>query len=412
MAIFNDHTVAINLKILKQYGFYQIFDPDSKKVFGWNMYRLSFIALTVIIQCLVGFGNCGFFFELEDTINNIDVFLIIFSSSFNYLNLWKIIILLFNKNNILDLLDVTYLNFFKSKQCHNNVEILYKHRNRTLKCTKLYYNFCTLVIIQWVFYPIIINSFIANKNDNRRLENVINRPYPITVNTYNRYFVLFYIIETVIGIKSVYSLLMIDILLLSIGWAITVQYEVLAAAFKNIRHDVDHQKDHDYNDDNVIDDFKSILFDQQHLNLKVKLYFSIVKPIVLMHVAISLCLIIMLLNSFIMAILSTEPLTITIINLFKIGFGIFYLCLQLFLYCHLFDYINLKKESVNLGIYSCNWTKMDLTFKKILLLTMRINDANQIKMKASEKKIVNLQLFSYVLMTSYNITSVMVKNIS
>lgn len=81
-----------------------------------------------------------------------------------------------------------------------------------------------------------------DKNDNRRLENVINRRYPITVNTYNQYYVLFYIIETIIAIKSLYLILMIDILLLSIGWAITVQYEVLAVAFKNLGHDVNFQK--------------------------------------------------------------------------------------------------------------------------------------------------------------------------
>lgn len=41
-------------------------------------------------------------------------------------------------------------------------------------------------------------------------------------------------------------------------------------------------------------------------------------------------------------ILSKESFTILIVNLFKIGVGIFYICLQLFLYCHLFDNINLK----------------------------------------------------------------------
>lgn len=56
----------------------------------------------------------------------------------------------------------------------------------------------------------------------------------------------------------------------------------------------------------------------------------------------------------------------------------------------------MQRESVNLGIYSCNWTKMDLKFKKILLLTMRINDANQITTKASMIKIVNLQPFANV----------------
>jgi len=242
MAILNEHTAALHLKILKQCGFYQIFDSNSKKIFGWNIYRLSFVSLTIITQCLIGFGNCGFFFKLKDAISYIDLFLIIFSGSFNYLILYKVIILILNRNNILDLLDVTCLKFLKSKQCYNNIEILYKHRNRTLQLTQLYFNFCILVIIQWVLCPIIINSFIVDKNDNRRLENVINRRYPITVNTYNQYYVLFYIIETIIAIKSLYLILMIDILLLSIGWAITVQYEVLAVAFKNLGHDVNFQK--------------------------------------------------------------------------------------------------------------------------------------------------------------------------
>lgn len=238
MTTFDNHTVAIDLKILKQFGFYQMFDSNTKKIFGWNVYRFSFIILTVITQCLIAVGNCGFLFELDDTIDNIDLFLILFSSSFNYLTVWKVIILMFNKSKILHLLDVTDLNFLKSKHCCNNIKILYKHRNKTLKRTKFYFNFCILVIIQWVIYPIVINSFIANKNDNQRLENVINRRYPIAVDTYNQYYALFYVIEMIIAIKSIYLVLMIDILLLSIGWAINVQYEVLAVAFENIGHNV------------------------------------------------------------------------------------------------------------------------------------------------------------------------------
>jgi hypothetical protein len=154
-----------------------MFDSNTKKIFGWNIYKFSFIILTVITQCLIAVGNCGFLFELDDTINNMDLFLIIFSSSFNYLTVWKVIILMFNKSKILHLLDVTDLKCLKSKHCCNNIKILYKHRNKTLQRTKFYFNFCVLVIIQWVIYPIVINSFIANKNDNQRLENVINRRY-------------------------------------------------------------------------------------------------------------------------------------------------------------------------------------------------------------------------------------------
>jgi len=39
---------------------------------------------------------------------------------------------------------------------------------------------------------------------------------------------------------------------------------------------------------------------------------------------------------------------------------------------------------------------MDVKFKKLLLLAMRMNDANQIVLKVSPKKIINLQLFANV----------------
>ncbi|KAL5243499.1 hypothetical protein ACI65C_010909 [Semiaphis heraclei] len=407
----SDHTAAINLKILKQCGFYQMFTPNSKKIFGWNVYLLSFIVLTVITQCLIGIGNFGFLFDLEDINTNVDLFLIIFATSFNYLTVLKVVILIFNKTKVLELLDVTDLKFLKSKHCRNNIEILYKYRDRALRLTNLYFNFCIFVLTQWITFPIMINSFVTYKKDNQRLENVINRPYLTDVNTFNKYYVLFYVFEAIIAIKSVYLVLMVDLLLLSIGWAIIVQYEVLAIAFKNIGHNENLQKDHDHD---VVDDykcFKSILFDQQKLDLKVKLYFSIMKPIVLMHVVISSVLIIMLSNSFLTVFLSTKSFTYTIVSVFKIGTGVLYIGLQLFLYCHLFDNIHSMRESVNLGIYFCNWTKKDLKFKKLLLLTMRINNANQIIMKASTKKIINLQLFGNVLMTSYNIVSVMLKTL-
>jgi len=54
-------------------------------------------------------------------------------------------------------------------------------------------------------------------------------------------------------------------------------------------------------------------------------------------------------------------------------------------------------QYVNTGIYSCDWTKMDVQFKKLLLLTMQMNNSNNLVIKASPKKFVNLQLFANVL---------------
>ncbi|XP_060842262.1 odorant receptor 2a-like [Rhopalosiphum padi] len=81
---------------------------------------------------------------------------------------------------------------------------------------------------------------------------------------------------------------------------------------------------------------------------------------------------------------------------------------QLFLHCYFFGLIYFKKESVTYGMYSCDWTSMDLKFKKLLLLSMRMNDADKLMIKATPTKIINLEFFVKVMITTYNIVSVMV----
>lgn len=44
-------------------------------------------------------------------------------------------------------------------------------------------------------------------------------------------------------------------------------------------------------------------------------------------------------------------------------------------------------------MYSSNWTSMDLKLKKLLLLSMQMNDADKSMIKATPTKIVNLELF-------------------
>jgi len=44
-------------------------------------------------------------------------------------------------------------------------------------------------------------------------------------------------------------------------------------------------------------------------------------------------------------------------------------------------------------MYSCDWTSMDLKFKKLLLSSMQLNDADKLMVKATPTKIINLELF-------------------
>lgn len=51
-------------------------------------------------------------------------------------------------------------------------------------------------------------------------------------------------------------------------------------------------------------------------------------------------------------------------------------------------------------MYTSNWTEMNLKTKKLLLLSMQMENANKSMIKISSKKIVNLQLFANVIINT------------
>lgn len=51
---------------------------------------------------------------------------------------------------------------------------------------------------------------------------------------------------------------------------------------------------------------------------------------------------------------------------------------------------------MNFALYSSNWTDMSIKFKKLLLFTMRMNNAENLKMQISMNKMVNMEMFADV----------------
>lgn len=56
---------------------------------------------------------------------------------------------------------------------------------------------------------------------------------------------------------------------------------------------------------------------------------------------------------------------------------------------------------MNFALYSSDWTAMSISYKKMLLFTMRMNDAEKLKLKISLRKIVNLEMFASVCINLY-----------
>jgi len=48
-----------------------------------------------------------------------------------------------------------------------------------------------------------------------------------------------------------------------------------------------------------------------------------------------------------------------------------------------------QNHTINVALYSCDWTEMNIKFKKLLILKMQINNANSYELNVSTNIIVN-----------------------
>lgn len=62
----------------------------------------------------------------------------------------------------------------------------------------------------------------------------------------------------------------------------------------------------------------------------------------------------------------------------------------------IFFYLFFQKDSIIFILYSCNWTEFDMKFKKLILLTMRINNNHQQKLQYTRTRIINMEIFYQV----------------
>lgn len=95
----------------------------------------------------------------------------------------------------------------------------------------------------WITGPFIVHrenpgqSFDARVNVSRRYENIININFPVTAQTYNEHYFVFYIMEVSIGACIVYGSVLFDVFLMSFCWIVSAHYQSVTTAFEQFGHD-------------------------------------------------------------------------------------------------------------------------------------------------------------------------------
>jgi len=237
MESIKDQEMAMNLPLLKRFVFYQLFDPNTAKIFEYNVYKFINIIFIGVIFSIVVFSLMSFFTETNESLHYNDLLSILHIYVNVFLSLFKILRILCKTKAIWNLLDITRANFLKSRSCLLHNETINKYRETSIRISYYIFRYYLTVFITWLIIPVSLKIFVTQKNPNQRYSNIYNMRYPVSVISYNKYYYAFYIMELGFLVFNAYIATTVDIFLISICLVFISQYKVLRQAFERVGHD-------------------------------------------------------------------------------------------------------------------------------------------------------------------------------
>ncbi|XP_029346182.1 uncharacterized protein LOC115034222 [Acyrthosiphon pisum] len=402
----NEDNFMINMRLMKKTGFYQLLDSRSLKVFGHNVFKcMSVVQMSILSS--VAFIFVANIYYFSDDINTVMMYSMLITS--DVLSILKLYYILQNSDTIWNCIQMTSIDDLSYK--YHDRRILEEGRSKSTSYSILIMFMWLNLIVSWSLGPLFVTNYflIVEQNDEiyRYRFNIMNFAFPATDRFYNDNFMIYYGIEFITLVLWCHCTMNFDVLLLSMNITFKYQLKTISNSFsafnftryndfKNNRtKNVKHHKESE-----SMFDFKSLIYDQQRVIENMKNIYRVFRPVVLTQLA-SESLIIMLLSCIIMLNYFNGISLLSALNL-RIFAAISTFLFHIYVICYLFDDVNEQKDSMNLALYSSDWTTSDLQHKILLLHAMRMNNAENLRLQVTRNKIVNFQMFTYVRMIFFS----------
>lgn len=224
----DENQYVFNLNLLKRLGVYQILNPETRNIFGYNVYHVVsvFIALPMLVVSIL----CPF--GLYHLLNDITAFILYFGSVNNYLfSCYKMYIIVIHSKDIWDCVDVTRRDFMSYQKY--DATVFNNWQNRIVRVMYTYLCVVSLPILIWFMSPCILqNTTVSYRNLDGTYStyrmNIINLYLIVSSETYNSYFYVFYLVELTIYVGFYFFSILFDILLGVLCFALSCQLETIS----------------------------------------------------------------------------------------------------------------------------------------------------------------------------------------
>lgn len=231
-----ENQYVFNSDVLKYMGVYQILDPNTRKIYGYNIYHIAsvFIGLpmvTVSIYCS---------FTLHNLMNDMTAIILHFGGIINFLfAIYKMYSILYHSKHIWACLEIAGLDFISNRNYNRNVFTAWQ--KRTVQIMYIYLCLILSPILIWFMSPYLLqNATIVYRNMDgtysRYRMNIINLYLVMSSEMYNSNFYIFYFIEVTIYVGYLYFSIIFDIILGVMCFSLCCQLETISNRIHSLWH--------------------------------------------------------------------------------------------------------------------------------------------------------------------------------
>lgn len=228
---------VINVRLMKLTGLYQLLDPNTPKLCGFNGFKIgSIIALLILVTTFV-MCNISIYYVMEDFTEVVNYSMVIVATS---LVIFKLYFVIRNSATLWEFISFTSVDFL-SYDGHQKA-IIDRARTISIAISNSFAFIWTAIIFVWMSLPIIkkgdyFNVKSTNGTYRQYQFNSLNLVIPVSAGFYNENFLWFYFIESIPLMIYSYSMMIYDCLVISIGITIAYQFKTVASSFRKLGHD-------------------------------------------------------------------------------------------------------------------------------------------------------------------------------
>ncbi|XP_050535500.1 uncharacterized protein LOC126902365 isoform X2 [Daktulosphaira vitifoliae] len=398
----------INYHFLKIFKMYHVFYPMDKPGLKIGKYNINYhtfypffvlLELNVMAGCLI-----GFYYVINDLYAFVQLVLSLFTS---FITVCKAIRFAQKYDEFWKLFDVMKVNFLSYS--YYRKDILRNYRKKCVVVANIYAFIWITSCIFWIANPFIIKEYPV-KNREGNIAVYRNNPLNIflayvSYEHYQDFYWIIYIIETIIVVQVIVDVILHDSIVILLCWMLSAQLETIAAKYETFGH----KKINKEEDEEIfsVENLELIIADHIKVISKVKELYELIKPLTIIQLGI-MSIIFNALTYMCVLMFFSENMFISVISLklFLTAIGVM---MNLFISGYFYGYLETQKDAMIFAMYSCNWTVKDIKFKKMLLHAIKMNNGNNLSMKVTPTKLVNIEMFSRVMNTSYSIISLLIK---